>query len=124
HAFANVSDRFHSRYEAEVSVCILSMLTEYLYWYGPGLLTGYLNSAIAVEVAYLIPGIAAFLLPFVKRDLYERLDKPLPGWFGKTIGGWPLISICGLGVTIIWLFGIYTEVIPVMSYDYLGSSIG
>jgi hypothetical protein len=37
---------------------------------------------------------------------------------------WPLISICGLGVTIIWLFGIGTEVIPVMSYDYLGSSIG
>jgi len=124
HAFANVSDRFHSPYYAVLTVGILSILTEYFYWYGPGLLTGYLNSAIAVEVAYLIPGIAAFLLPFVKRDLYERLVKPLPGWFGKTIGGWPLISICGLGVTIIWLFGIGTEVIPVMSYDYLGSSIG
>ncbi|HYW02088.1 MAG TPA: hypothetical protein VE862_11510, partial [Candidatus Acidoferrum sp.] len=124
HKFANVNDRFHSPHYAVLTVGVLAIATEYLYWYGPGLLTGYLNSAIAVEVAYLIPGLAAFLLPFVKRDLYERLVKPLPGWLGKTVGGWPLISICGLGVTLIWLFGIYTELFPVMTYGYLGSSLG
>jgi basic amino acid/polyamine antiporter, APA family len=124
HRFANVNDRFHSPHYAVLTVGILSILTESLFWYGPGLLTGYLNSAIAVEVAYLIPGLAAFLLPFVKRDLYERLIKPLPGLLGKSIGGWPLVSICGLGVTLIWIFGIYTELFPVMTYGYLGSSLG
>lgn len=102
---------------------VVGIVAEYLYWYGPGLLTGYLNSAIAVEVAYLIPGIAAFLFPFIKRDMYNRLVKPLPGWLSAEPGGWPLVSIAGLAVAAIWVFGIFTELYPVTSYTYLGASI-
>ncbi|HYB04119.1 MAG TPA: hypothetical protein VED17_06640, partial [Nitrososphaerales archaeon] len=94
-----------------------------LYWYGPALFTGYLNSSIAVDVAYMIPGIAAFLFPFIKKDLYNRVVKSLPGWFSSSLGGWPLVSIAGLVVTIIWAFGIFTELVPVTSYYYLGASI-
>ncbi|MDA4131432.1 MAG: hypothetical protein OK457_11730, partial [Thaumarchaeota archaeon] len=119
-----VSDRFHAPQYAALVVGVVGIITEGLYWYGPGLLTGYLNSAIAVDVAYMIPGIAAFLFPFVKKDLYNRVVKPLPGWFSAQIGGWPLVSISGLVVTIIWAFGIFTSLVPVQNYYYLGASIG
>lgn len=118
-----VSDRFHSPQYAALVVGVVGIITEYLYWYGPSLLTGYLNSAIAVDVAYMIPGIAAFLFPFVKKDLYNRTVKPLPGWLSATVGGWPLVSISGLAVTVIWAFGIFTELVPVTAYTYLGASI-
>jgi basic amino acid/polyamine antiporter, APA family len=118
-----VSDRFHSPQYAALVVGVVGIITEYLYWYGSSLLTGYLNSAIAVDVAYMIPGIAAFLFPFVKKDLYNRLVKPLPGWLSATVGGWPLVSIAGLAVTLIWAFGIFTELVPVTAYTYLGASI-
>ena len=121
--FASVSERFHSPHYAALAIGILSILAETLYWYGPGLLTGYLNSAVAVEVAYMIPGIAAFLFPFMKKDMYKRLVKPLPGWLSAEIGGWPLVSICGLAVAVLWAFGIYTELVPVTNYTYLGSSL-
>jgi amino acid transporter len=121
--FASVSERFHSPVNAVLTIGILSIFADYLYWYGPGILTGYLDSAIAVDVAYMIPGIAAFLLPLIRKDLYERLVKPLPGWLGKSIAGWPLVSICGLCVTLIWAFGIYASVFPVTTYSYLGSSL-
>ncbi len=120
---SEVSDRFHSPQYAALVVGIVGIITEGLYWYGPALFTGYLNSSIAVDIAYMIPGIAAFLFPFVKKDLYNRLVKPLPGWFSSGIGGWPLVSIAGLVVTLIWAFGIFTELVPVTSYYYLGASI-
>jgi amino acid transporter len=121
--FSQVSDRFHAPQYAALAVGVVAIMAEYLYWYGPGLLTGYLNSAIAVEVAYLIPGIAAFLFPFIKKDMYNRLVKPLPGWLSAAPGGWPLVSIAGLAVASIWVFGIFTELYPVTSYTYLGASI-
>lgn len=121
--FSEVSDRFHAPQYAALVVGIVGIVGEYLYWYGPGLLTGYLNSAIAVDVAYMIPGIAAFLFPFIKRDMYNRLVKPLPGWLSAELGGWPLLSICGLAVTVIWAFGIFTTLVPVTSLTYLGASI-
>jgi amino acid transporter len=120
---ADVNERFHSPHVAALVIGILSILAETLYWYGPGLLTGYLDSAVAVEVAYMIPGIAAFLFPFIKKDTYKRLVKPLPGWLSAEIGGWPLVSVCGLAVAVLWGFGIYTELVPVTSYTYLGSSL-
>jgi amino acid transporter len=120
---ADVNERFHSPHYAALAIGILSILAETLYWYGPGLLTGYLNSAVAVEVAYMIPGIAAFLLPFIKKDTYKRLVKPLPGWLSAELAGWPLVSICGLAVAVLWAFGIYTELVPVTNYTYLGSSL-
>jgi APA family basic amino acid/polyamine antiporter len=120
---SQVSDRFHAPQYAALVVGVVGIITEYLYWYGSGLLTGYLNSAVAVNVAYMIPGIAAFLFPFLKRDLYNRLVKPLPGWLSASLGGWPLVSIAGLIVTLIWIFGIFTELVPVQNYYYLGASI-
>jgi len=120
---SEVSDRFHSPQYAALVVGVVGIVTEILYWYGSGLLTGYLNSAVAVDVAYMIPGIAAFVFPFVKRDLYNRLVKPLPGWLSASVGGWPVVSIAGFVVTIIWAFGIFTELVPVTNYTYLGSSI-
>ncbi|MFI5449068.1 MAG: APC family permease [Candidatus Bathyarchaeia archaeon] len=122
--FADVGERFHSPHYAALVIGILSIMAAWLYWYGPGLITGYLNSAIAVEVAYMIPGIGAFLCPFIKKDMYQKLVKPLPGWLSAEIGGWPLVSICGLAVAVLWGFGIYTELVPVTAYTYLGSSLG
>lgn len=122
--FAKVSDRFHSPYIAVLTVGTLSILILTLFWYGPGLLTGFLNSAIAVNLAYTIPGIAAFLFPFVRKDLYARVVKPLPGWLSREIAGWPVVSIAGLCVVLIWSFATLVELVPLSTYGYLGSSIG
>jgi amino acid transporter len=119
-----VNDKFGSPHIAIIIVGIVAMIFETLYWFaGPGLLSGYLNTSIAVDVAYIIPGLGALLLPLLRRDLYQRLIKPLPGWLGKEIAGVPLISIGGLGVVLIWGFGVYSMLVPVSSYSYLGSSI-
>jgi len=119
-----VNDKFGSPHNAIMAVGAVAIVFEALYWFaGPGLLAGYLNTSIAVDVAYIIPGLAALILPYYKRDLYNRVIKPLPGWMSMEIAGVPLISIGGLGVVIIWVFGIYTQLIPVSSYYYLGSSI-
>jgi amino acid transporter len=121
---ANVNDRFGSPHYAVLLVGIVSLIFESLYWLaGSGILSGFLNVSVAVNVAYIIPGFAALLFPFLKKDMYKSLESHLSGWLGWKIGGVPLLSIGGLAIILIWLFGIYTEFVPISAYTYLGSSI-
>ena len=123
--FADVNERFHSPHNAILITGIVAIIFESLYWFqGPGLLAGYLNTGMAVDVAYIIPGFAALLLPVLKKDMYKKMVKGLPGWLSREIAGVPMISIGGLGVVLIWAFGIFTLVFPVSTYFYLGSSMG
>jgi len=122
--FSNVNDRFGSPHYAVLLVGIISLIFEALYWLaGPGLLSGFLNTSVAVDVAYLIPGFAALLFPILKKDMYKSLESHLNGWLRWKVGGVPLLSIGGLAIVLIWLFGIYTQLVPISSYTYLGSSI-
>jgi len=122
--FADVNEKFHSPHNAILITGFLAAIFLSLYWFaGSGLLSGYLNTGMAVLVAYIIPGFAALLLPVLKRDMYKSAVKTLPGWLSWEIAGVPMISIGGLGVVLVWGFGIISLVVPVSTYTYLGSSL-
>jgi amino acid transporter len=91
-------------------------------WYA-GWASTYLNTSLALPIAYIIPGFAAMLFPVVKKDLYKKTVKSLPGWLGREIGGVPVLSLGGLAIVLIWGFAIYSLLFPVTSYQYLGASM-
>jgi len=120
--FATVSDRLHSPYIALIVVSIISAIFTAVWWY-TGWAASYLNGAMAINVAYILPGIAAIVFPFVKRDLYKQTVKTLPGWLSAEIGGLPVLSLAGLIVTGAWLFGMYSLLNPGYSFTYLGPNL-
>jgi amino acid transporter len=118
---ASVNLRFHSPHVAILVSGVGSVIATYCYI--TGFAATYLNTALALPVAYIIPGFAALLFSFIRRDLYDRTVKPLGGWPNWQVGGVPLLTIGGLAVIIIWIFGIYSVLFPISSYTYLGSSL-
>jgi hypothetical protein len=82
-----------------------------------------LNGGLAINVAYIIPGVAGMLFPILKKDLYKQTVGSLSGWLSAELGGVPLISIAGLVVTVAWLFGIYCLLNPGFSFTYLGPAL-
>jgi len=119
---AAVSDRLHSPYVALIIVSILDVIFTTVWWY-TGWGTSYLNGAMAVNLAYLIPGIAAVLFPYVKKDLYNQTVKTLPGWMSAEILGIPVLTVAGLAVSGAWLFAFYSLLNPGYSFTYLGSAL-
>lgn len=116
---ANVNDRFGSPHYAMIIITIISAVFTTFWWY-VGLVYGYFNGTFALDVGYLIPGLAALLFPFIKKDLYDRTVGSLGGWFKWKIGGMPLLSIGGLAILLIWGFGLYSLLNPTIPYTYLG----
>ncbi|HYB84720.1 MAG TPA: amino acid permease, partial [archaeon] len=119
---SNVNDRFGSPHYAIVIIIAISVIFTTTWWYA-GLVFGYFNGTFALDVGYLIPGLAALLFPFIKKDLYENTVNSLGGWFKMKIAGLPLISIGGLAILLIWGFGLYSLLNPTISYTYLGSAL-
>ena len=119
---ADVNERFHSPHYAVLTIGILTTIFTAMIWYA-GWASTYLNTSLALPIAYVIPGFAALLFPVVKKDLYKATVKSLPGWLGREIGGIPVLSIGGLAVILIWGFAIYAMLFPVTSYQYLGASL-
>jgi amino acid transporter len=119
---AAVSDRFSSPYVSIIAVTALSVVFTAVWWF-TGWGTSYLNGALAINIAYIIPGIAAMLFPVLKKDLYKQTVKTLPGWLGTEILGVPVLSLAGLVVTIVWVLGIYSLLNPGYSFTYLGSAL-
>jgi amino acid transporter len=116
---ADVNPRFGSPHYALVIITIISAIFTTFWWYA-GLVYGYFNGTFALDVGYLIPGLAALLFPFIKKDLYERTVGSLGGWFKWKIAGMPLLSIGGLAILLIWGFGLYSLLNPTIPYTYLG----
>ena len=116
---ANVNDRFGSPHYAMIIITIISAVFTTFWWY-VGLVYGYFNGTFALDVGYLIPGLAALLFPFIKKDLYDRTVGSLGGWFKWKIAGMPLLSIGGLAILLIWGFGLYSLLNPTIPYTYLG----
>jgi len=119
---SGVNDRFGSPHYAIILITIISVVFTAFWWYA-GLVFGYFNGTFALDVGYLIPGLAALLFPFIKKDLYERTVGSLGGWFKIKIAGLPLISIGGLAILLIWGFGLYSLLNPTISYTFLGSAL-
>jgi amino acid transporter len=119
--FAEVNERYHSPHYAVIIIGIFTTLFATMIWFA-GWASAYLNTSLAMPISYIIPGFAAFLLPIVKKDMYKKTIKPLPGWLGKEIAGVPVVSLGGLVIVLIWGFAIYSLLVPVTAYQYLGAS--
>ena len=120
--FADVNDKYGSPQFSIVLITIMSVIFTTLWWYA-GLAFGYFNGTFALDVGYLIPGLAALTFPFIKKDLYERTVGSLGGWFKLKIGGVPLLSIGGAALLLIWGFGLFSLLNPTIPYTYLGSAL-
>jgi amino acid transporter len=120
--FADVNDKYGSPHYSILLITIISVIFTTLWWYA-GLVFGYLNGTFALDAGYLIPGFAALVFPFVRKDLYERTVGSLGGWFKLKIGGVPLLSFGGAAILLIWGFGLYSLLNPTIPYTYLGSAL-
>jgi len=118
---ASVNDKYHSPHYAVIIIGVFTIIFATMIWFA-GWAAAYLNTSLAEPIAYVIPGLAALLLPIVKKDLYKSTVKNLPGWLGAEIAGVPVVSIGGLAIVLIWGFAIYSLLFPVTSYTYLGAS--
>jgi amino acid transporter len=117
-----ISDRFHTPFVACIVFSIPCLIYLAIVWFW-GYFGTFLNSSLAAPLAYILPGLAAFLLPVMKKDLYKSHFKNLPGWLGSRIGPVPAISLAGLALAVTFLYDVYSLLVPISSYTYLGSSI-
>ena len=93
--FAEVSHRFHTAYLSVAVIVVLGALLTYLYAY-LGYSTYFTMGSVLWGVAYVVPGLALAVFPFVKKDLFAQA----PGWVSKKIGGLPIVSVIGVVVAI------------------------
>jgi amino acid transporter len=119
--FASVNDKYHSPHFAVIVIGIFTTIFATMIWFA-GWAAAYLNTSLANPIAYIIPGLAALLFPIVKKDLFKSTVKNLPGWLGRQVAGAPVVSLGGLAIVLIWGFAVYSLLVPLTSYTYLGSS--
>jgi basic amino acid/polyamine antiporter, APA family len=93
--FADISTRFNTPYIAIVAVAILSIIFSGVYEFA-GWSSTFTVGSVAWSLAYVIPGLALLVFPFVKKDLFAQA----PGFVKAKVGGLPLISVVGLIMTI------------------------
>lgn len=93
--FADISKRFNVPYFSIAAIVVLGIILSYFYD-----ITGWSSSftvgSVVWGVAYVIPGLALMVFPFVKKDLFQQA----PGFIKAKIGGLPLMTIVGLITSI------------------------
>ncbi len=89
--FADISKRFNTPYIAIGLIVILGIILSYFYD-----ITGWSSSftvgSVVWGIAYVIPGLALMVFPFVKKDLFNQA----PGFIKAKLGGLPLMTVIGL----------------------------
>jgi amino acid transporter len=93
--FADVSHRFHTAYLSVAVIVVLGAVLTYLYAY-LGYSTYFTMGSVLWGAAYIVPGLALAVFPFVKKDLFDQA----PGWVARKVGGVPLVSIVGIAVAV------------------------
>jgi APA family basic amino acid/polyamine antiporter len=89
--FSSMSQRFNTPYWSVIGIVILGSVLSYIYW-AAGWSTTFTVGSIVWGIAYVIPGLALMVFPFVKKNLFEQA----PGFVKAKAGGFPLISLAGL----------------------------
>jgi APA family basic amino acid/polyamine antiporter len=98
--FASVSERFHTPYVATVAMVIIGILLSALYAL-LGWSTAFTLGTVMWDVAFIVPGAAIAVFPFVRRDLFSSA----PGWISKKLLGLPVVSLVGFVTAVLfaWL---------------------
>lgn len=92
--FAAVNKRFRTPHYSILTITVLSVIVFAAYWFTswPTIET---IGTFLWSFAFVIPGIAAMIFPYVKKDMFAGA----PGWMGKRIGSVPVLSVLGAIVT-------------------------
>jgi APA family basic amino acid/polyamine antiporter len=99
---AKVSDRRHVPYGALALMFLPSIVVSAMYAYWGDFVTYTLDATLVIAVTYLGTAIAATIMPWRRRTLYQ--NSPLPRY---TVAGIPLITIGGLVTALFLGWAIY-----------------
>jgi APA family basic amino acid/polyamine antiporter len=100
--FADISRRFNTPYLAISAIVVLAVGVSYLYSY-VGWSNAFSVGTVIWGLAYVVPGLALAVFPFVKKDLFAQA----PGFVKSKIGGFPLMSLVGAITSILFLYLFY-----------------
>ncbi|ABW01669.1 APC family permease [Caldivirga maquilingensis] len=117
-----VSEKFHSPYYTIIVYIVINAIYTALIWYW-GYMVTWLNTSLGTPIAWAIPGFTALLFPFLRRDLYAKIEPYLPKWMTRRVLGLPAISWGGILLAAVWIADIAFLLIPISTYTYLGTSI-
>jgi basic amino acid/polyamine antiporter, APA family len=93
--FAAMSQRFNTPYLSVAGIVILAVVLSYVYDYA-GWSASFTVGSVVWGAAYVIPGLALMVFPFVKKNLFEQA----PGFIKARVGGFPIISLVGLATAV------------------------
>ncbi len=93
--FSNMSQRFNTPYWSVLAIVALAIILSYVYDI-TGWSTTFTVGSVVWGAAYVIPGLALMVFPFVKKNLFEQA----PGFVKAKVGGFPLISLVGLATAV------------------------
>lgn len=100
-SFSYVSPRFRTPTYAAGLIALIAIIPMYLEFY-TSFLTTQVNSIFLLAVVWILTSIAAIVLPYRRKQLYQ-------GWAGKT-GGIPTLSILGIIGVIVFGYLAYNSV--------------
>jgi APA family basic amino acid/polyamine antiporter len=107
---SDLNPRTHSPIKTTLLMCVIGVIFLWL-WAYTSYMTQYINFIFALALAYIIPGIAAIVYPYLRKDQYR--NTPAAKY---KIGGLPLIVLCGVISTIFYIYISYEcYVTPVIS---------
>ncbi len=94
-SFAAVNKKYRTPHYSILTITVLSVIVFAAYWFTswPTIET---IGTFLWSFAFVIPGIAAMIFPYVKKDMFAGA----PGWMGKRIAGIPVLSMLGAIVTV------------------------
>jgi APA family basic amino acid/polyamine antiporter len=94
-AFSKMSQRFNTPYWSVLAIVILGIGLSAVYEFA-GWSTSFTIGTVVWGLAYIIPGLALLVFPFVKKELFNQA----PGFVKAKVGGFPVISLAGLATAI------------------------
>ena len=119
---ASVNEKFHSPVISVILLAIFIEIWTYVLYF-QGIVTGWLVVSLVIPVSWMLPGIAAMVFPFIKKDLYNRTVGILPGWYSKKVLGLPSLTWGGIILAGTMLTWILQQIVPIITFTYLGASL-
>jgi basic amino acid/polyamine antiporter, APA family len=99
---ANISAKRRVPYGSLILMIVPSIVVSAIWAYQPAFQSVFLDATAVLALTFLATVIAAIILPWRRKDLYEA--SPIAQW---KVGGLPLISVVGVITAIFLLFLLY-----------------
>lgn len=119
---ADVNERLHSPILAITLCVVVNAFWAYMSAYQGYYLT-FINLTLVQAAGWAIPGFAAAIFPYIKRDLYKRTVGVLPRPFSSKIAGVPILTIGGLIQGVSMIFYGYSILSPTLTFVELSPAV-